>query len=120
MIAQEARLSMKRKVSEGVSIAVIARQHGVSRQSVYNVLKDKEKREPVVRVSKLDAFKAHLDARLEKFDLPASSLHRELIGRGYRGGLTLVKDYVRSVKGVQVSRLTERFETLPGCQAQLD
>lgn len=120
MIVQEVRLSMKRKIAEGVPKAVIARQHGVSRQSVYNILKGKNIREPVRRVSKLDAFKPYLDARLEEFDLPASSLHLELVERGYHGGLTLVKDYVRLAKGAQVTRLTERFETLPGCQAQLD
>jgi len=63
---------------------------------------------------------AHIDQRLDEFDLPASVLFREIAGEGYDGGLTTVRNYVRSVKKSKIKRLTERFETVPGKQAQLD
>ena len=45
---------------------------------------------------------------------------RELRVRGYEGGLTILRDFVRPLKQEFVRRLTERFETLAGQQAQID
>jgi transposase len=102
--------------------ARIARMCGVSRQTVYNHL---DRAEPFpkpreVRPSKLDAYKDYIGARLERFDLPATVLYAELVARGYAGGLTILRSYMRPLKHEFVRRLTERFETLPGQQAQID
>jgi len=59
---------MKREVSDGVPIAAVARRYGVSRQSVYNVLRAPAAVARVVRPSKLEPFKAHVAARLAEFD----------------------------------------------------
>jgi len=40
--------------------------------------------------------------------------------KGYTGGITRLRDYVRSVKRRKVRDLTERYETELGCQAQID
>ena len=120
MIAREVRLLMKHKVKEGVPIAVVARELGVARQTVYNVLQRGKPKERSKRGSKLDPFKDYLRARLERFDIPATVLYREVREQGYGGSLTTLKVFVRGVKGEQVRRLTERFETLPGQQAQID
>jgi transposase len=68
----------------------------------------------------LDAFKGYIRHRLESFDLPATVLHRELVEKGYEGGLTILRAFVRPLKAEYTRRLTERFETRPGQQAQLD
>jgi hypothetical protein len=47
-------------------------------------------------------------------------LLRELRTRGYTGGLTILRDAMRPLKAEQIRRVTERFETLPGRQAQAD
>ena len=47
-------------------------------------------------------------------------LLRELAQRGYAGGLTILREYVRPLKEEFILRVTERFETLPGQQAQMD
>lgn len=107
---------------QGMKKAAIARQVGVSRQTVYNHLQratpfpGKRRR----KASKLDAHKDYIGARLERFDLPATVLFRELAARGYRGGLSILRAYVRPLKQEFVRRLSERFETLPGQQAQMD
>jgi transposase len=112
---------MKNDVEAGVPIARVARRYGVSRQSVYNVLRRPSKPAPrPARGSKLDPFKPFLRARLEAFDLPATTLLRDIQAQGYRGGITIVKEFCREVKGEQVRRVVERFETEPGRQAQLD
>ena len=94
----------------------------MSRQTIYNQL-SKERQAPTprrARGSQLDRHKPYLRARLSEFDIPATVLLRELQGRGFVGSITIVRDYVRQVKGARAQRLTERFETLPGQQAQLD
>lgn len=111
---------MKREVSDGVPIAAVARKYGVSRQSVYNVLNASSEGKKGARPSKLDPFKEHVKARLEEFDLPATVLLREIKELGYGGGISILKEFVAECKGEQVAGVIERFETLPGRQAQLD
>ena len=111
---------MKREVEDGVPIARVARRYGVSRQSVYNVLKAPTMVERLVAPSKLDPFKERVNARLADFDLPATVLLREIKERGYAGGITILKEFVREQKSEYVKQVVERFETLPGRQAQLD
>lgn len=122
MISQEKHLMIRHHVRQGEPVAHVARRFNVSRQTVYNHLNRKgpfpQKRTP--RGSKLDPFKAYIDQRLGQFDLPATVIFREIKQRGYPGGVTTVRDYVRAIKTTKVQRLTERFETAPGKQAQLD
>jgi transposase len=121
MIAQESRILIRYFVNQGEPKACVARRLGVCRQTVYTHLKEKPSgSERAPRPSKLDAHKAYLAGRLAEFDLPAAVLFRELKGRGYTGSTTIVADYVRSLKQEKVRRLTERFETSPGQQAQVD
>ena len=110
---------IKHLAREGVPKSRIAAQMGVSRQTVYNQLKHEgavPKPRPE-RTSKLDAFKAYLRSRLESFDLPATTLLAEIRQRGYRGGITILREFVRSTKQQICRRVTERFETVPGQQA---
>lgn len=73
-----------------------------------------------MRPSKLDAFKGYVADRLAEFDLPATVLLREIRERGYAGGITIPKEFVREHKSAYVQQVVERFKTLPGQQAQLD
>lgn len=115
-------MQIKYLAEQGVAKSRIAEMCGVSRQTVYNRLSrtDPYPKPRERRPSKLDAFRDYIGARLERFDLPATVLFAELQARGYRGGLTILRAYVRPLKQEFVRRLTERFETLPGQQAQLD
>jgi transposase len=88
---------------------------------VYNHLDDRSKQaEKRKRKSKLDEYKPYIAARLKDFDLPAMVLLREIWDRGYEGGNTILKEYVRTIKNEKVKEITERFETEPGWQAQID
>jgi transposase len=114
-------MRMKRLVKDRVPIARIARQYGVSRQSIYNILKSSsEVKSREARPSKLDPFKAYVDDRLGEFDLPATVLMHEIRELGYSGGITILKEYASQVKQNVVKGVIERFETLPGRQAQID
>ncbi|HEY0777524.1 MAG TPA: IS21 family transposase [Gemmatirosa sp.] len=107
---------------EGESIAVLARRFGLSRQTIYNQLA-RATTAPAPRPrrpSALDPHRDYLAARLALFDLPAPVLLRELRAKGYAGGLTVLRAAMRPLKAAQIQRVTERFETLPGRQAQAD
>ena len=109
----------------GQSISSIAKTLDVSRNTVKKYLRDPglpRARQRTPRGSKLDPFTAFLTGRIEKGVLNAVVLFRELRERGYTGQYTSVKDYVRPFRRTQVSaqRLTTRFETQPGEQAQVD
>jgi len=122
MITQESSMVIRHFVKEGMPIAGVARQFGVSRQTVYNHMRREGPyegpRKP--RESKLDPFKDYVRSRLERFDIPATVLLREIRERGYSGRRTILGDFVHSLKRQKVLRLTERFETEPGLQAQID
>lgn len=124
MMLQEKSMQINFLAEDGVTPTEIARRIGVSRQTVYNH-RDRAPGEPFPRPrpqrrSKLDAFKGYLRSRLESFDLQATVLLREIRAMGYDGSLTILRDYVRPLKQEFVHRVTERFETRPGRQAQID
>ena len=47
-------------------------------------------------------------------------LLRELRARGYTGGYTILKDFVKPLRHQHQPKVTVRFETRPGEQAQVD
>lgn len=124
MILREMSMQIKYLFGEGMQPAKIARRCGVSRQTVYNHLSrgpDEPFPKPrAERPSKLDSYKDHIRARLERFDLMCPALLKEIRAQGYEGGMTILRDFVRPLKAEFMRRVTERFETLPGAQAQID
>lgn len=114
---------MERLLREGETITSVARRLGRSRQTIHNWIKaeksGKSSAKPK-RVSKLASYRAYIESRLEKFDLPAPSLLAELRERGYSGGITILRELMARIKERHVRRLVERFETEPGLQAQVD
>lgn len=122
MMLRETSMQIKFMHRDQVGVSTIARRLGVSRQTVYNHLKRTEPfpKPRAARPSKLDPFKDYIRTRLEQFDLPATVLLRELRERGYSGGVTILREFVRPLKKQLIRRVTERFETMPGRQAQID
>lgn len=112
---------MKQLLRENVPKAQIARQFGISRQTIYNWIEESDdKIGPARRPSKLDPFHPYIQGRLERFDLPATVLLREIREQGFDGGITILREYVAKIKDKQITRLVDRFETEPGRQAQVD
>lgn len=122
VIVPQERILIKYHLNEGEPIVRVAARYRVSRQTIYNHLKRTgifpKPRAP--RVSKLQPYLEYIQARLERFDLPATVVLAEIIKKGYRGGITILREQVRRIKGREIQRITERFETLPAQQAQLD
>jgi transposase len=88
---------------QGLKVAAIARQVGVDRKTVRKyIARGLEPpcygpRQPRART--IDKHVAYLRARLEEYPgLTAQRLLREIAGRGYTGGYSMVRDEVRALR----------------------
>jgi transposase len=109
---------------EGHSIRAIAQMCGHSRNTVRRVLRGGHtlKFKTPTKKSKLDAFKTYLTGRHQQYQLSAVRLLAEIKGMGYDGSLPTLRRFIRTLKvpGERAQRVTLRYETPPGQQAQAD
>lgn len=112
---------------QGRSIRRIAKDLGISRNTVRNYLRDKSKApvypERQARPTKLQPYHDYLYTRIEAakpYWIPATVLLRELKSLGYEGGITMLKEYIKQYKPSTPTDPVVRFETLPGEQMQVD
>lgn len=109
-----------------VPIREIAREMGVSRNTVRRYLRDPLAAEPKarpVREQKLDAYRLYIEQRLRSASphwLPATVLLREIQEQGYQGGLSRLRAFMRSLRVVKAPEPLVRFETPAGQQLQCD
>lgn len=126
MVGGEAALEIRVLARHGKGVREIAREVGVSRNTVRRYL-----RQPGAvryggrraRLGKLSAFEGYVRVRIGSAApdrLAASVLLRELRERGYVGGYTLLKDFVARLRPTLVLEPVVRFETAPGEQMQVD
>jgi transposase len=122
MLKAEEQMELVVLRKHGTSIRELARLTGRSRNTVRRYLRGGEKAAPK-RPEKLAPFKAYIVARLEAAApdrIPAAVLFREITARGYTGGETRLKQFVRGLVPVPTSPPIVRFETEPGDQMQAD
>jgi transposase len=108
---------------QGLSITQIAAHTGFSRRTIRKYLTEPATpwygpRAP--RPTKLDAFHGYLEGRLQAGVWNAKVLLREIQERGYTGGYTALKDYLKPQRREAAVVAVRRFETPPGHQAQMD
>jgi transposase len=127
MLKSEEQMELAVLRKHGTSIRELARLTGRSRNTVRRYLRGgaaAATRKPVPRrAEKLDPFKPYIVERLEAAApdrIPAAVLFREIKERGYSGGETRLKQFVRRLAPVPASPPIIRFETEPGYQMQAD
>lgn len=109
----------------GGGVREIARQLGCSRNTVRRYLRDEDARRygpRVPRPCKLDPYRAYVLERVEQARprwIPATVLLRELVERGYTGGISQLKAFLAPLKKAEPEPVV-RFETPPGRQMQAD
>jgi len=132
MIGRETRMLLRHYLDQGASKSALARQLGVSRDTIYRWIRDGEldrdldmtpvhygPRRPVP--TKLDAYKAIIETRLAAYPaLSAVRLLAEIRAAGFEGSYTQLKEFVRQVRPRPPAEPIIRFETPAGRQAQVD
>jgi transposase len=109
---------------QGHSIRTIAGMTGIARNTVRKVLRGEHAntRKAAERVTKLDPFKDYLRQRRAEHPLSAVRLIDEIRPMGYTGSLPTLRRFLATLDGQtrRQQKLTVRFETPPGRQAQAD
>jgi transposase len=126
MIGGEMSMEIRVLAKHGKGIREIAREMGVSRNTVRRYLREPEAaryRARPPRPTKLDPYRAFIVERLAAAApdvIPASVLLAELRECGYAGGYTMLKLFVAALKPTAPAAPVVRFETEPGAQMQAD
>jgi transposase len=126
MLTQELLVDIHVLHRQGHSLRAIAKELGVSRNTVRKYLRDTA-RMPAYsprpdRASKLAPYKPYLQERIAAARpdwIPATVLFREIQAQGYTGKEGILKNYIRAFKP-QEKEPVRRFETPPGKQLQID
>ena len=123
MIDQRTIFEIHRLAHAGLSVRKIAKTLGISRQTTSKYLDDPTPRRPLrPRPSQLDPFKDTI-TRLLELDPKVSAvvLRQRLAEQGFTGGITIVRQYLTSVRPAShQQRPFIRFESAPGVQCQID
>ena len=120
MLTKERGMEIRILRRQGQSIRQISKTLGVSRNTVRRYLRSDvlpSYQREIQRPSKLDPHKAYLVGRVAAARphwLPATVLLSEIRGRGYRGGISILRDFLRNLKPVAKPEPLRRFETEPG------
>ena len=126
MLKLEGVMEIRILKQQGLSIRAIARQLGVSRNTVREYLRSDKPpayspREK--RGSKLDPYKAYIQERVQSARpnwIPGTVMDREIRDLGYQGSIRLVRYYLAELKPAIIPEPVVRFETEPGQQMQVD
>src|SRR5471030_3538341 len=95
-------------------------EHGGRHLALTSVPKYERK---IKRATKLAAHEAYLRERQTAARpdwIPASVLHREITERGYQGGLSQLRAFMRTLRPAPPAEPEVRFETAMGEQLQVD
>lgn len=102
----------------------LARRMNCSRQTINFKIKKLNNKIPKTKreySSKLDDFKDIIETKVEKYACSAMAIYLLLKNKyGYSGGYSTVARYISNFKQEQKVKVTIRFETTPGYQAQVD
>jgi transposase len=106
---------------QGLTIAQTARALGLHPQTVAKWVRTAQyrPRRSIPRASRLDPFKGQVVRLLESHPYSAQQIFQRLREAGFAGGLTIVKDYVRTVRPPRREAFL-RLSFAPGECAQVD
>jgi len=132
MFGRETRMLLRHYLDQGSSKSALARQLGVSRDTIHRWIRDgdldRDVDDEAVRYgprpavpTKLDPYKAIIETRLAAYpELSSVRLLEEIRAAGYSGGYTQLKAFVHRVRPAAPPQPVIRFETPAGRQAQVD
>jgi len=123
MINREDYLMIQKARDKGSYLEDIADDVGCSVSTVKRALKRQgppPKRKTSVRISKLEPFKPMVNGLIAENVWNAEVIFAHIREQGYTGGISILRDYIRSRRSTRKSKASARYETLPGHQLQHD
>ena len=116
---------------QGWSIRKLSKELGISRERIRRVVvanqalrtttPDQAKKPQKKRVSKLDPYKQFICELLEKYsNITGQRVYEHICERDFEGEITIVRDYLNSIRKVAVKTPVRMVETLPGQRAAHD
>ena len=126
MLLVEEWVNIRELARQGLSVSEIARRSERDRKTVRKVLVEPAPngrgKSSVARITKLGPFEEHVKQRFEQGCLNATVLMEEIARLGYTGKITMLRLFLAPLRQELVRRreATERFETGPAKQAQVD
>jgi transposase len=123
VLSKEDYRMIRQMTREGAYQKDIAAELGVHPKTVSRAVKRggaPSGKRPGARKSLLDPYKPVVDRLLKEGVWNAVVILRKLQERGYRGGVSILRDYIRPKRVLRKGRATVRFETPPGRQMQAD
>lgn len=113
---------LKEMKQKGMNISQIAEEMRRDRKTVRKWLNEDPKpyHRKAKQPGKLDPFQSYIRQRMEEGCTNAVVLYEELRAKGYTGKETLIRNFMRPLRPLVIAKATERFETPPGKQAQVD
>lgn len=114
-------MDIRERYQQGETISQIARELGMDRKTVRRYAQSGAPPEHACRgTGLLDPHKEYIVGRLKLHPLSAVRILEEIQERGYTGGYTAVKEFMRHLRNDRAIPAELRFETPPGEQAQAD
>ncbi len=123
MIRSGLILMIRQEAQSGQSAYAIGKKLGISKNSVKKYIEDGPKEhglKNMKRPSKLDPYKPQIDTMLSNGIFNCTVIMERIQATGYDGKITIIKDYIHNKRPPRNSPAVQRYETLPGKQAQMD
>ncbi len=126
MVTFETVMEIKILHKQGMSSRAIARELGISRNTVKRYLQAKSEPpkytpRPAV-ASLLDEYRDYIRQRIadaHPYKNPGNGNRSRIRDRGYRGGMTILRGFIRSLSVPQEQEPAVRFETEPDDRCRL-
>lgn len=110
---------------QGKSISEVARETGISRNTVKKYLRVGEQQHQskgIIKGSKLDPFKDAVIELMNQGIYNATVIYERIGMSGYSGGISILKDFMKPLRppAIRTGPAIRRYETKAGRQAQMD
>jgi transposase len=124
-LIEAVRKKIRKMFKELGSIRATSEKIGVSRNAVRRELRGQVKTKNKVRrvfpkESKLDPYKAKIHYLVKEKHLSAVRVFEEIKELGYKGGYSILKDHIRTVRPKRTRGPSAPIDHPPGHEAQMD
>jgi transposase len=116
--------------NNGWSIRRLSVEYHISRRRISRILNEHERRrsegviaqvKPQVRKSKLDPYRDYIHELLGQWkDVRVQRLYELILEKGYNGKISILEDYIATIRKVKAKEVIRCVETAPGQRAAHD